>query len=89
MPAAAMTPAARALPRGEKGRVPLRIQPLIPAISSALIVRQENASTMMITNAPRDTLTFAAAEPVTVLEPPVRHLLIDRRNKKVKLCIDK
>ena len=89
MPVAAMTPAARVLPRGERGGIPLKIQPLIPAISSALIVRQEIVSTTMTTSVLRGMSIYAAAEPVTVLEPPVRHLLIDRRNKKVKLCIDK
>lgn len=89
MPAAVMRPAARALSGEEKGRIPLEIQPLIPAISSALIVRRENVSTTVITSAPQDMWIYAAAEPATAAGPPVRHLMKSRQVKKVKLCIDK
>ena len=93
MPAAVTKPAVRALSPEEKGRIPLKIQPLIPAIPSALIARQETVSTTATTNVPQDMLTFAAAEPAAVREPHAQHLptsrQLKRRVRKVKLCIDK
>jgi len=93
MPEAAMTPAARALSREGKGMIPLEIQPLIPAVPSALIVRPETASTTATISVPQDMLTFADAEPATVKKLHVQHLPINRqfkrRVRKVKLCVDK
>ena len=92
-PVAVTTPAARVLSREGKGMIPLEIQPLIPAIPSTLIARQETASTTATISVPQDMLTFADAEPATVKEPHVQRLPISRqfkrRIRKVKLCVDK
>lgn len=87
------TPAAKALSREGKGMTPSVIQPLIPAIPSALTVRHATASTTMTTSVTQDTSTFADAEPATVKEQHVPRSPISsrfrRRIRKVKLCIDK
>lgn len=92
-PAAVMTPAAKALSREGKGMTPSVIQPLIPAIPSALIARHATASTTMTISAVQDMSIFADAGHATVKEQRVPHLPISRqlrrRGKKVKLCIDK
>ena len=92
-PAAVTTPVARALYREGKGVTPSVIQPLIPAIPSALIAKPATASTTTTINVTQDMSTFADAEPVTVKELHVPHSQISRqfkrRIRKVKLCIDK
>ena len=92
-PAAVTTPVAKVLSKEGKGVTPLVIQPLIPAIPSALIARPATASTTTTINVTQDMSTFADVEPVTVKEPHVPHSPISRqfkrRIRKVKLCIDK
>lgn len=89
MPAAVTKPAVRALSPEERGRIPLKIQPLIPTIPSALTVKRENVNTTATTSVPQDMWISVGAAHVTVAEPPVRHLPTYRRVRKVKLCIDK